>query len=725
MFSKTLKPTVNVDCSDPTKAPSTDYKIALPVRTANIKGWYRFKIVSPKHVLHNICVRAFEPENLGKPFFSDTHRSTNERFTGYLYISSQIELVEIIVGLTPGQADDLSITLRPIALIEYAWHSIGLELLRRPLRYLSHYFRPNGLFLISHQFPSPPAYQTELESYQAWIRDREPPATRDSMSTVTKLVSETPIITILMPVRDPEPLYLKKALASVLAQTSPRWRLCIADDASTEPEIRQILDRAAVDDARVSLAHCDPHGGISAATNVAFSQASSPFVACLDHDDTLAPIAIEASARYLASNPTCRLLFSDEDKIDAQDNRFMPHFKPRKFSRDLFYSYNYINHLTIHHSETLRKIGGWRNAFDGAQDYDLVLRSIETMSDNSIHHIPLILYHWRAIVGSTALDISYKPYAVDAGKRALEDHFKRIGTRADVSLVANTMYRVRRELPKPSPIISIVIPFRDRAELLKRCVSSILEKTHYDNFEVILVDNGSSDPATLEYVNELRSLRFVTLLRDDRPFNYSRLNNFATSHSGGEYLCFLNNDTEVISDGWLSEMLSYASAPGVGCVGAKLRYPAGGIQHAGVVLGVGGVAAHVFLNYATDALGYGGRLQIASNYSAVTAACLLIKRSTFLDAGGFDEVELPVAFNDVDLCLKVQALGYRNVLTPFAELIHHESATRGRDDTVEGSLRFSREVASMQKRYAGLLKCDPCYSPHLSLDGVDCSLRRN
>ena len=723
MFWKAIDLLQYASCAEAAAPQSIQYQIRVPVRAERISGWYRIKLFSAKHVLEKISIRAYEADELSNPKYSFSSLCSSDRFHGYVFISSRIELVDVCINARSSQNDDLVITMRPIALIEYVWHSLRRGFLRRPQDFLLHYFRPLKRFLIEFNFPSPPRFSNADELYHAWINKIEASVHTTFTSDMSGSMNETPIIGILLPVCDPRPEYLRKAIASVQAQTSPRWQLCIADDASTNPEVRQILDQAASNDARISLRYCEQRGGISRATNAAFSQSSSPFVTCLDHDDMLAAAAVEASARYLAANPTCRLLFSDEDKIDASDKRFMPYFKPRQFSRELFYSSNYVNHMTTHRADTVSKVGAWKSAYDGAQDYDLILRSLETMNDREIHHIPLVLYHWRAIVGSTALDVGYKSYAIDAGRRALNDHLVRCGVKAEVAIVGDSMYRVRRMIPTPAPKISILIPFRDRVDLLERCIVSILDRTRYDNYEIILVDNASFEDRSLELIESFRSLPLIKILRDDRRFNYSQLNNFAAANCNGEYLCLLNSDTEVISDDWLEEMLSYASVPDIGCVGAKLYYPGGSIQHAGVVLGLAGVAGHLFLNSEKDASGYFGRLQIASNYTAVTGACLMIKRWLYMQVGGLDEADLPVSLNDIDFCIKVQSLGYRNMITPFAELIHHESSTRGRDDTPEKWARSQREQDVMKRRYGEFLYKDPCYSPHLTLENVDCSLQ--
>jgi len=722
MFRKRISVSTQATISPSQKTGVDIHKIIVPAAAKSITGWYRFKVISPKHVLGKIRVDVSEKPSTPVYFFA--HVPSPERFVSYLYISPKVATVEFLIDLIAGRSDDLIVDLRPISPIEYVWHSLKRGFLRRPLKSLRHYFRPNDLFVLTFEFPCLSRFTDESDRYQWWIENRETPITQAYLAIGTVSVHDLPKISILMPVCDPQPDDLKKALASVKAQTSSNWQLCIADDASTNPVVRQLLDQAARSDQRVSLVCREQRGGISAATNTAFAQSSSPFVTCLDHDDLLAPAAIEACARHFAGDPACRLLFSDEDKIGFRDDRFGPFFKPRKFSRELFYSHNYITHMTAYQADAIREIGGWRGEYDGAQDYDLNLRIFESAPPNSIHHIPLVLYHWRAIPGSTALDIGYKPYAIEAGRRALLDHLTRCGVKAEVDTVRNAaMYRIRRAIPAPAPKVSILIPFRDRADLLRRCVSSILDKTRYDNFEIILIDNGSEDPATLDLLAHYKLSSSIRIIRDPRPFNYSQLNNAAASQANGEYLCLLNNDVEAINEDWLEDMLSYAMVPDIGCVGAKLYYRNGGVQHAGVVLGIGGVAGHVFLNRTRDDLGYFGRLQLASNFSAVTGACLMVKRSTYMAAGGLDERELPVTFNDIDLCLKIQALGYHNVVTPFAELVHDESATRGGDETANSKSHLRREWATMQKRYGDFLKNDPCYSQHLTLENDDFSLR--
>jgi GT2 family glycosyltransferase len=685
-----------------------------------LRGWYRFKVVSPQESLQRVGIEAFDKG--GSTIFASESISRSERFAGYIFLDAPVTSLALRLDFDAMPRPTAIAKLRPISLLEYVWHSLRRGFQRQPVAFVGYFFRPPDPFILRFEFPRPPRFANQDELYMWWIAEREASAQRRLVAAWPVPTCERPTISIIMTVCDPHPVYLRKAVESVLRQTADNWQLCIADDASTNPAIGRMLSNAAQSDSRIKVLFRKSRGGISAASNTALSLASAPFIMCLDHDDMLAPCAVEAITSFISRSPSVKLVYSDEDKIDRNDRRFQPYFKPQ-FSRELLYSSNYINHLTALHSETVRQAGGWRGEFDGAHDYDLYLRMVESIDESQIGHIPMILYHWRAIAGSAALDIGFKPYAIGAGQRAVKEHLVKRRVKAQVDLVADTMYRVRYELPEPQPPVSIIIPFRDKAELLRQCVSSIRAKTTYRNYEIVLVDNGSVEPATLDLLESHRHDDRVHVLHEPGPFNFSALNNRAADYSKSEYLCLLNNDTEVIAPGWLEDMIGYASQRGVGCVGAKLYYVNGGVQHAGVVLGLGGVAGHVFLNRPSDDPGYFGRLLVASNYSAVTAACLVVRRSIYMEVGGLDEKELPVAYNDIDFCIRVKLHGYRNVMTPFAELFHRESASRGSDETPERATRLEREVQVMKRRYGAALELDPCYSPHLTLQMGDFSLR--
>ncbi len=533
-----------------------------------------------------------------------------------------------------------------------------------------------------------------------------------------------PLISVLMPTFNTTIEFLRAATESVLAQSYDRFELCIADDASTNAEMRHVLEDYAQSDPRIKVVYRETQGGIARASNAALDIASGTWIAMLDHDDLLAPQALLRVAETINANPGAQLIYSDEDKISATGRRYNPYFKPA-FSLELFRSQNYLNHLTVHRTKTVRDLGGWRPEFDGSQDYDLNLRIIELIDPSTIRHIPEVLYHWRAVVGSTALAIGEKDQAYTAGFRALNDHVNRLGLAALVEEAPGVpFYRLRFAPPRPAPLVSLIVPTRDRADLLRMSVGSILAKTTYEPFEVIIVDNGSVKDETRDLLSELGKEPRIRVLPYPHPFNYAALNNFAAEAARGELLGLVNNDIEVLSPDWLTEMVSWAAHAKVGCVGAKLYYPDRSIQHGGVILGIGGVAGHAHKTFPGNEAGYFGRLKVVQNLSAVTGACLVVRKQLYFEVGGLDEA-LSVAFNDVDLCLKLRDAGYRNVWTPYAELCHHESASRGYEHTRERRARFAKEVAYMKQKWGDALISDPFYSPHLALDREDFSIRQH
>ncbi len=520
----------------------------------------------------------------------------------------------------------------------------------------------------------------------------------------------------------PAPL-LCEAIDSVLSQIYPHWQLCIADDASTAPHVREILTEYAQGDSRIRLVLREENGHISAATNSAFGTAEGDWIALLDHDDILRPHALAEVALEIERHPDAELIYSDEDKLDMRGRRYDAYFKP-DFSRELFRSQNYLNHLTVHRAANIRAVGGWRKGFEGSQDYDINLRILERIDQCRIRHIPKILYHWRAVEGSTATAGGEKNYAYDAGLRALREHAERLKLPAVVEPAPDTpFYRMHFSVPRPAPLVSLIIPTRDKVELLRGCIDSIRRKTTYAAYEIIVVDNGSVEPATLAYFEEIARLDNVRILSWDKPFNYSAINNHAVSEANGEIVGLVNNDIEVISPDWLTEMVSWAAQEDIGCVGAKLYYADDTVQHAGVVLGIGGVAGHSHKHYPRVHRGYFSRLKVLQNLSAVTAACLIVRKDVYESVGGLNEVDLTVAFNDVDFCLRVREAGYANVWTPYAELYHLESVSRGVEDSVEKQERFRKEVNFMMNRWGSALTTDPAYSANLTLLREDFSLR--
>jgi glycosyltransferase involved in cell wall biosynthesis len=534
------------------------------------------------------------------------------------------------------------------------------------------------------------------------------------------LMKAPPLISVVMPVYNPPLAMLEAAIKSVQGQLYSNWELCIADDASQNKGVHKLLKLYATKDKRIKVVFRKKNGHISAASNSALTLVKGQYIALLDNDDLLTEHALYWLAEAMISNPNAGLIYSDEDKIDQAGKRYDPYFKP-DWNPDLFLSHNMICHLGAYSTSLVKKLGGFREGLEGAQDYDLALRCSEQLTPQQIVHIPRVLYHWRSHPGSTAQAGSEKNYALLAGERALNDHFLRIKVPAKAELLDFGMYKASYDIPIKQPLVSLIIPTFNGLALIKQCIDSIVEKTTYKNYEIIVVDNNSDNPEALAYFESLEQKKHIRVIRDQRPFNFSALNNTAVKHARGEYIGLINNDIEVISPDWLTEMVSLAIQPGVGCVGARLWYPNNTLQHGGVVIGIGGVAGHSHKNLYKGMPGYFSRAQLIQTISAVTAACLIIKKSIYQEVEGLDEVNLTIAFNDIDFCLRVQDAGYRNIWTPYAELYHHESATRGFEDTPEKQQRFSEEVRYMKERWGDALMKDPAYSPNLTLDREDFS----
>jgi GT2 family glycosyltransferase len=547
------------------------------------------------------------------------------------------------------------------------------------------------------------------------------PYDRLEMQAVIALMREKPRFSIVMPVCDPPLAYLHDAVGSVRAQVYTNWELCIADDASTDADVVAYLAELA-SDPDVRLVRRSTRGGIATATNDALALATGDFVAFMDHDDTLAPQALYRFAVIAAADPAVGMLYSDEDKIrDNAEDRYDPYFKP-DWSPETLLSKMYIGHLFAARRSLIEAVGGLRPAYDGSQDYDLVLRLAERTE--RVVHVPDILYHWRAHTGSAATAPDAKPYAIDAALAALEDALVRRGEPGTVEMVdgRSGRYRVRFARARDERV-TIIIPTRDQAPVLERCLESIFTRSTYGLFEVLVVDNGSVEAATEAVFTAWREhepARF-RVLRDARPFNYSALNNEAVRACDSPVVVLLNNDTEVVSPDWLEAMLEYAQRPAIGAVGALLLYPDGRVQHAGVVLGIGGLAGHIFKRFQAEAGGYYDALKTVTNYSVVTAACLMVRRDAFEAAGGFDET-LPIAWNDVDFCLRVREAGFRNVYLPHVRLIHYESHSRGLDTTPERLMRNALEVQRMRSRWAIGRLGDPYYNPSLTLIREDSTI---
>jgi len=561
--------------------------------------------------------------------------------------------------------------------------------------------------------------------YLEWIEryDNLSDADRGAITKHIEALSYRPVISVIMPTYNSPEKWLRLALDSARKQLYPNWELCVADDASSKPHVRNILQEYQNADSRIRVTYRRANGHIAAASNSALEIATGEFIALLDHDDELSEHALYMVAAELNRCPDADLIYSDEDKIDEKGRRYDAYFKP-DWNPDLFLCQNFISHLGVYRTAIVRELGGFREGYEGSQDWDLAMRVSERIGSDRIRHIPHMLYHWRAIRGSAARGAAEKRYTSTAQRRTLESHFDRVGQKVTVLPGASEYWRIKYPL-SASPLVTLIIPTRDGFELLHRCIESIFHKTTYKNLELMIVDNQSKDPATLKYFATLERERGVRLLRYDAPFNFSALNNFAVQHARGEIIGFINNDLEVITPDWLEGMVGHAVRPEKGAVGAILYYPNDTIQHAGVTLGLNGnpgVAGH---RYHKQPRGYAGQVcrgQLCQNLSAVTAACLVVCREVFEAVGGFNEAELAIAFNDVDLCLRIAEKGYRNLWTPYAEFYHHESATRGHEDTPEKQSRFQRECDYMRRRWGDLLANDPAYNPNLTLDGSSFSL---
>ena len=544
--------------------------------------------------------------------------------------------------------------------------------------------------------------------YREWILGNE---TYQHDNKVEKF-KYNPLISILVPVYNVDSKYLSECIDSVINQVYPNWELCIADDCSTNKDTIECLKKYEKKDKRIKVVYRKKNGHISEATNSALEISKGEFIALLDNDDTLSEYALYENIKVLNKDKKLDMIYSDEDKLDLDGQRCDPHFKS-DFAPDTLLSSNYICHFTLLRKSIMEKLGGERKGFEGAQDYDLFLRFTE--ETQNIYHIPKILYHWRMIPGSTSMDTNNKNYAYLRGKLALEEALKRRKIDGKVITFDDIPYYMIDYKYKKEPSISIIIPTRDYADILETCLDSLYKETNYKNFEVIVVDNGSKEQKTFDlfdkYKNEHSNFKVLT---KDCEFNYSYLNNEAVKISKGDYIVLLNNDTEIIDSEWLRKMVSYAMQEHIGTVGIKLLYPDNTVQHGGVVLGLGGIGRHLFLNSPRNAIGLFARLRVPFNYSCVTAACLMIKKSKFNEVGGLEE-QLKVAFNDVDLNIKVMNKGYYNIFLPQVEMYHHESKSRGLDTTVEKQKRLKNEISYMQHKWKDILNRDPYYNVNFSL----------
>ncbi|GEB03998.1 hypothetical protein GRO01_15740 [Gluconobacter roseus NBRC 3990] len=526
-----------------------------------------------------------------------------------------------------------------------------------------------------------------------------------------------PLVSILCPVYRPLESDFKAAVQSVLDQTYQNWELILVDDAGKSQETTEIIKDFAKNDPRVKCITLKKNVGIADATNVAMDAAKGQYVAFFDHDDLLVDVAIEVMVRA-AHETGAKLLYSDEDKIDQAGYYLEPNLKP-DFNYRYLLGCNYICHLTMVETVTMRQIGHLSSDYNGAQDHDFVLKATEILDPSEIFHVPEILYHWRKTPNSTAVDVSQKTYAIDAGVKCVADHLKRRKVASKVSSIRGlTLYGVDWT-SRTQPSVSIIIPFKDQVDTTLTCVEKIRENTEYKNYNIVLIDNWSVRDETLDFIKKIQKHENVSVITVEEPFNFSRLNNIAVDQTTSDFIMFMNNDVFIEDPKWLHRMVGEAQAfKDVGAVGAKLLYPNDTIQHAGVVVGPAGVAAHVHRGDPLSEYGYIGRTMLSHEVTAVTAALMLVKRSVFEEVGGFDEEALKVAFNDVDLCLKIRRAGYRIIFSAETIAYHHESLSRGTDDKPEHETRFFLETQTMLERWSSdpLFERDPSYPRYFTVD---------
>lgn len=525
---------------------------------------------------------------------------------------------------------------------------------------------------------------------------------------------------VVVPLYNTPIKFLKQMIDSVMNQTYQNWQLCLADGSDNEHSyVGEYV--TSINDSRICYKKLEKNMGIADNTNACIEMASGDFIALFDHDDLLHPSALYEMAKVIEEN-SADFIYTDEVTfVGKPSNITIYNFKP-DFSPDTLRSYNYICHFTAFSKELIDAVGCFNREYDGSQDYDLILRLTEKAKN--VVHIPKALYFWRSHKASVASDVSAKPYVVESAKRALTAHIERLGLSGRVEdATVPTTYKIQYDIIG-EPLVSIIIPNKDHTDDLEKCLVSVYEKSTYKNFEVIVVENNSTEPETFEYYKlakeKYNNLKVITW---KSGFNYSAINNFAVEQSNGEYALLLNNDIEVITADWIEQMLMFAQRKDVGAVGAKLYYDDDTIQHAGVIVGLGGVAGHSHKGFARENPGYMARASIAQNLSACTAACLMIRKDVYNEVGGLDE-GYAVAFNDIDFCMKIRKAGYLIAFTPFAEFYHYESKSRGDEDTPEKRARFNGEIFRFQERWGKELKAgDPYYNPNLTLDSEDFTLR--
>jgi len=559
--------------------------------------------------------------------------------------------------------------------------------------------------------------QSGLQPYQAWHDSREyrlwiqhhsrlTPTSVDSLQAQVQHWAYQPVISLFMPITSPNKQWLHQAIATVQKQIYPHWELWLLPSTANNATLSDYVAH----DSRIKIVNQTAEN-LASHLNAVLVEATGEFIAVIGAEDELAVNALFQVVEFCNQSRVYDLIYTDEDKLNAQGQRYDPYFKS-DWNPDLFYSQHYLRHFTVYRRSQVQQVGGFAADYPGYEDYDLILRLLAQISEERIGHVPQVLYHQRV-----------KPSPpINPAIHALQAHFQRLEQSVDIVEAPGGHTRVIYPLPENPPLVSLIIPTRDKVALLRGTMTGILQQTDYPHLEIIVMDNGSVETATLDYLTEIQSDKRVKVIRHAAPFNYSQLNNIGVSHARGEVIGLLNNDLEMIHPGWLTEMVSHALRPEIGAVGAKLYYANDTIQHAGVIVGLGGMAGHGLKFLARQAPGYQWKPFLIQNYSAVTAACLVMRKAIFTAVGGLNEKHLKVAFNDVDLCLKIRAQGYRILWTPYAELYHLESVSRGNDNTLKKYLRLRHELNYMKRRWGKTLLNDPYYNPNLTIEYEDFSL---
>lgn len=563
-----------------------------------------------------------------------------------------------------------------------------------------------------------PVY-TDSELYKMWMINNEPNEKElQKMKQIT--FDKEPLISVVVPMYNTNEKYFEELVESMQNQIYKRWELCLADGSSEKnPKFEDIASR----DNRIFYKFLNQNKGISGNSNEALKMANGKYITLLDHDDLLAPTSLFEFVKTINEDNEPDFMYSDEDKINDNGERYNPFFKP-DYSPETLSVHNYITHQIMFKKELLDKVGMFDEGFNGAQDYDLVLRLVE--NSRSIIHISKILYHWRASQGSTADNADSKPYAFEAGRRAVESHIRRIGLEGKVENGQDIpgVYKITYDIVG-NPKVSILIPNKDGIKYLKTCIKSILKLTTYNNYEIVIIENNSENKSTFDYYEKIKNHPKIKILEyKEKEFNYSKIINFGVENTDGDYILQLNNDTKLITPNWLELFIGYAQQKSIGAIGARLYYKDKSLQHAGIATGIAGTAGALLVNLEYGKHAYYGFEAITRNVSAVTGACLFARRSIYKEVGYMDEEKFKVAFNDVDFCLKILEKGYRIVYNPYIELYHFESKTRGYDDLDSNKkARFDKEAEEFKNKWKRVLsKPDKYYNRNFDRNKVDFSI---